>query len=332
MECNACGAVYRDGSKFCPKCGAASAEVPEMVACVACTRPVKAGSKFCPHCGASQVEGAAGAPAPDWVAEPEQDTAPVPSSERHASPAAPPDEPVKQTAAPVEPAPPEPIRPLEIPVEPPASFEIPSASVTPTSARPDTRKPILLWVSVVMVAATLAGGGALYFGLFSDGESTVETTSAPHAATVPVAAAPPVEPPRLLPEIAAVVEATPAAPEAASTPANTADTASAPKATPSVPGDVRVQKKASARIAPSTETVQPQDAHASVNAPKAESSKLPSPGAESKPSAESNNPFAECRKITKYFERVFCEEKARFKLCQGKWGTTPECPSNNFGE
>lgn len=77
MECNICGAFYRDGSKFCPKCGAALAEMPKMVACVACTKPVKAGSKFCPLCGAPQVEDATDAPTANWVTEPEQDTVPA---------------------------------------------------------------------------------------------------------------------------------------------------------------------------------------------------------------------------------------------------------------
>ena len=268
----------------------------------------------------------------------------MPSSERHVSPAAPPDVPAEQTGAPVEPAPvsapPEPVRPLENPVEPPASSDMPPASVTPTSARPDTRKPILLGMSVVMVAALL-GDGAWYFGLFSGGvsgsaaEATQAASPSPETA-VPVVEALPVEPPALLPEMAPVVEAPPAAQEATSEPVNPAGTTSAPKtqsqAAPSASGDVQVQEKAPVRVAPSTKAVQPQNAPASMNVPKAESSKPPSSNAESRPSAAPNDPFAECRKITKYFERVFCEEKARFRLCQGKWGTTPECPSNNFGE
>jgi hypothetical protein len=191
-----------------------------------------------------------------------------------------------------------------------------------------------------MVAALL-GGGAWYFGLFSGGvsgsaaEATQAASPSPETA-VPVVEALPVEPPALLPEMAPVVEATFAAPEATSAPENPAGTASAPKtqsqAAPSAPGVAQVQEKAPVRVAPSTKAVQPQNAPASMNVPKAESSKPPSPNAESRLSAEPNDPFAECRKIAKYFERVFCEEKARFRLCQGKWGTTPECPSNSFGE
>lgn len=308
-----------------------------MVACVACTKPVKADSKFCPHCGASQVQDAADAPQWVKVTEP-QDTAPLPSSDLPARPAAPPDVPAEQTAAPVEPAPvsapPELIPPLEHPVEPSASSAMSSASVTPTRARPDTRKPVFLWMTVAVVAVALAGSGAWYFGLFSGGVSepaaeATQTASPPPETGVPAMEALPVEPPALLPEMAPIDEGTPAAREATGAPP-------APKtqnqAAPSAPGDVRVQQKAPVRAAPPAATVQAQDAPAPVNVPKAESTKPSSPGAEPKPLAEANDPFAECRKISKYFERVICEEKARFKFCQGKWGTTPECPSNNFGE
>jgi hypothetical protein len=64
-----------------------------------------------------------------------------------------------------------------------------------------------------------------------------------------------------------------------------------------------------------------------VHVPKAESSNLRSSGAERKPQVEANDPFVACRKMSTRFERMICDEKVRFKICQGKWGTTPECPS-----
>jgi hypothetical protein len=179
-------------------------------------------------------------------------------------------------------------------------------------------------MTVAVVAVALAGSGAWYFGLFSGGVSepaaeATQTASPPPETDVPAMEALPVEPPALLPEMAPIDEATPAVQEATGAPP-------APKT------QNQAVQKAPVRGALPAATGQPQDAPAPANVPQAESTKPSLPGAEPKPSAEDNDPFAECRKMSKYFERVICEEKARFKFCQGKWGTTPECPSNNFGE
>lgn len=54
MECHACGVTYRDGGKYCPKCGTAAGESQLDVACETCGKTVKPGAKFCNYCGAPQ--------------------------------------------------------------------------------------------------------------------------------------------------------------------------------------------------------------------------------------------------------------------------------------
>jgi hypothetical protein len=71
MECWACGATYREGAKFCPRCGTALASMAETVPCIVCAKPIKPAAKFCPHCGVNQASTLppkavrVGAPSPD---------------------------------------------------------------------------------------------------------------------------------------------------------------------------------------------------------------------------------------------------------------------------
>lgn len=61
--CMKCGAVMRQGAKFCPACGVAApvsqeANKPRMIFCMKCGAPLKDGVKFCMKCGSAVSQAA----------------------------------------------------------------------------------------------------------------------------------------------------------------------------------------------------------------------------------------------------------------------------------
>lgn len=60
VPCPSCGKQIAAGVKFCPECGATTAQA--TVPCVGCGAQIKAGSKFCPECGAAQAQAKAKCP------------------------------------------------------------------------------------------------------------------------------------------------------------------------------------------------------------------------------------------------------------------------------
>lgn len=359
MKCTACETEFRDGAKFCPKCGTSAVSVSETVACVACAKPVKAGAKFCPHCGASQMVKPVSVPAqalmiesvPVVVSEPAPvitpPLQPAPAVEKPKPavspvPAASVVSPTMPTAQP-SPVHTAPFKPAQTPapsVSNPSHASRPNVS-TP-AMQPEKRKARPLWLVGGITVVALAAGGAWYFGLIpGTGNNEVPITQQTPVAPPPVAATAvpetaPVEPPPILPEPVPPVEPSPAAsPVPAIQPKSTASTTSPVKtqsqAVPSAKPALSAAQKSVPAAVTSTYTSQPQLAPQQTDSPKAELRQTETTVAENQPPARVKDPFEKCRRLTGYFERTFCEEKTRLKICQGKWGTTPECPKYNNG-
>lgn len=44
--------------------------------------------------------------------------------------------------------------------------------------------------------------------------------------------------------------------------------------------------------------------------------------------SDSADPFAKCKNLS-FIMKIACQEKIRWKICEGKWGKVPECPQPN---
>lgn len=331
MNCKQCSAELNPGAKFCPKCGAALVGENESPPCVSCGKPLKPGAKFCPHCGASQL----------------QNTAPV-----HAPPVS--DAPVGKTAVPRQTPVATPSiavgpvlaeaavdqrknqgRTQTAPVEPEQASKAPGLDMQPPLHDAKNRKTWPLWLAGGLAIVALGAGSAWYFHLIPG--MTPKSTAVQDAAitsqpTAPVAdmsieaGSAPAEEPVQAEGSAPMTESAPPEPSVAKQ--TSPEKSVRAHATP--PPTRQGQTAASPTPAWATPQGSSPASSSSAQAAQTESKSGVAAGEQTQDAVAvarpPQDPFAKCRGLSNFIERKWCEEKTRFKICQGRWGTAPECP------
>ena len=330
MKCPGCGSDITDPeAKFCRRCGrpfgAPTVVSATGIVCTQCGTQNHSGARFCRGCGASLTGADSGTP-PDEAAE-----------ETRACPNCGTENPVSRrfckscgcdmnqcadTAATATteddmedvPEPPSPT------VPPATSAE--SASATTDALRDEpapkpigeppgataVAKPIpssgaRWWVAAIVAAVVLAGGIGGYFWMHKPPPAAASTPEQPAAAPSTRAPGP------------AVAHSQPARPV---TEASTPGPKPAPKPPTSHPAG-RTESRAVPRRE-ATPARKPAEAAPTEHA---------SPPPAAAPASVADVIARRCANAGNLFERKFCEEKARWSLCEGKWGKEPGCPKPN---
>lgn len=346
MNCTACGSASNNpDAKFCSECWqklslqpiaespAASAKVTakQLESCPACWKLNPSGLKFCKHCGSEmhtvvalstqtrQPQSLKEAPSSELVVlqsiqVPTQENSPPENvSQQPIQP------PTPQEAPPsglVEPAKNEPAR-----VSPPVE-ERPEQSTNTTSQRLDTSpsQPVTtlkqgntnLGILIISVVLLLGGGSAYFWWKHSSAVSPEQETSASQQ-TIATAAKKDEKQEQFQQNVSkSAIQ--PQKAEATVAP----EVGTEPQPEPAAP--TLVAKPVPIESRPSTETA---PAEPAPNQPKPRQKQTPP--TESKPETVPEIVARECSK-ERGFKHVICEEKVRFKLCDGQWGTKPGCP------
>lgn len=334
MKCLACGATLRDGSKFCPKCGA-TVPLAEVASCIACAKPIKAGARFCVYCGASQTTKPKAVSVP--VVETTLTVSPLGEATAHAVD---PPKPVVSSGS-VEStvqsvpqsAPVHSYQALSSPAKtPPAGITTPSVSTTHRDEAapekiPSKRNPMPFWMAAGIAGVTFAGVGAWYWGRTPEAAGinvSGQTTNIPrvvtNVVTVPITQpSPPTNHVETSEQTVASLPAEPTVPPKATE----LDSRSPTTHSQSVPQGNSSTKSDSAEkyvTLPSTHTKQPPEKLVPTTSSKVETTNAEASPSEAGGTPIAKDPFAKCHKLFGRIDRLICEEKTRFKICQGKWG------------
>jgi len=364
MSCPACGSASNNpDAEFCRECWhkltpqliaeapAASTKIAaeEFETCPACWKPNPSGLKFCKHCGSEIHAAAAVAMQPTQPQSPKETPPPELVVQQSIQPPTrenPPPEPLSQQ--PIQPptpqeAPPsgrvEPAITEAARVHPPVE-KWPEQSTNTSSQRQDTRpsQPVTtqkqgnnnLGILIIGVILLLGGGGAYFWWQQS---SDLPPAQEPSASQQTIATAakkdekldqpqqnvsePAIQPQEAEATVGPVVSTEPQlVPPAPTLPATTPIT----KPVTELRTTTVAAKPAPIESRPSTQTTPAE--HAPIQ-PKSQHKQTPP--TESNPETVPEIVARECAK-ERGFKHVICEEKVRFKLCDGQWGTKPGCP------
>lgn len=357
-DCPNCGLDNKVGAKFCRGCGTtlgllAPSKLPERVpddtpkqvdlslSCPACGVSNPTGRRFCKACGQAMpgtTSAAVFEPAPSVLpAEPEP--APVEDVAFSAEHPVPPE----RSASPTP-------HPRTAPLS-----DTPSLTPAPRSNRP------LIIMGALVLAFVLIGVGAIYLYQRSSpnvepilaGESVTEQESMPempqHVESLPEPLVP-VEPesepfsypadretdlypsqaePHSVPEINSQAIRHPARSQTPPSPASeTEHPANRPQASGA---PARSQAPPSPAVEPVLPATRQQTAESSSKSP-APPGPVDPPLPPAQPAPTPSRPVSlaelfsrECSGLSG-LKRTVCQERVRFVFCNGKWGTTPECP------
>lgn len=363
MDCPACGSVASiNAANVCSECwhklpsptsavtptASTTAEPEKVETCPACWKKNQAGQQFCKHCGSEMhaAELVVKQPAPKPV-QPDTQAAPPPAP-THQEPA----RPVTQQDLPptsaislvkTEPAKIEP--PVEAKPAQPARTPNQPQDAAP-SQLVNAKKTVLQIIGTVlriqkaqhqlgiliMGAVLLLGAGGAYYlwqkysaVLTKQEPVAAQETVEPRAATRPNSQQEPAlqNDPESVPQ-PQVAEATvehPAKPDPIPAPS------AAPQSERTYQGDQPSTKPRNTGVskpAPIKESGLSQ-APTDTGGTQEKPSQKPAPKVESKPGTVEEIVAQKCVQ-EKGFKRVICEEKVRFKLCDGQWGVKLGCP------
>jgi hypothetical protein len=362
MDCPACGSVATiNAAGFCTECwhkhpvspSASATTAPKTIAskeyetCPACWKNNQTGQQFCKHCGTEMN-------AADPVAK-----QPEPKPVQPATQAAPPPEPTQQEseraaaqqdvppASPISLAKPEPAKiTTTVETKPPQPDSTPTPSQDAVPSQPvDAKKTILKIIGTVlrlhkaqhqfgiliMGVFLLLGVGAAYYlwqkySAVLTEQEPVATREAvePSAPTKPNSQQEPVPQNESGPQ-PLVAEATveqPAKPD----PMPAQSAAFQPESThQGAQPSMEPRNTAVSKPAPVKESGLSQPSQSGTGGTQEKPSQNPPQKAESKPGTVEEIVAHECAR-EKGFKRIICEEKVRFKLCDGQWGVKLGCP------